>query len=114
MNRIKTVGILVVLLITIFAVTGCGKQKVIDADRIVEHEGLLYEMYSKKPFTGKFVKYFHNGVKKTESSCRDGKLHGKVTNWYENGQKKAEIKFHAGELVSKKRWDERGNPKPCD
>jgi len=62
---------------------------------------------------GKNTWWSQNGQKEGESEYRDGKLHGKWVLLYENGQKKYEFEYHDGKRISKKCWDENGNPKPC-
>ncbi|MFH1038588.1 MAG: hypothetical protein V1789_07985 [PVC group bacterium] len=131
----KTIKLLTVLM-AILAVTRCG-EKVVDPDQTVKRGGLLYEVHSETPFTGKVVSYYHNDQKSGEGEFRDGKPHGKMTKWYEdgqkkvasefrdgevygtltewyeNGQKKAEEEFLDGEWISRKCWDKNGKPIDC-
>ena len=71
---------------------GCG-EKVLEARHIHEHGGLMYEVNSDDPFTGKVVEYWPNGEKKTEGEVLNGMLHGKVVYWYEDGQKYNETEY---------------------
>lgn len=97
-------------LAVVFAVAGYGEQRVVKKNRLVLRGYLYYEITSEEPFTGIAVSYWPNGQKKTEYEYRDGKNHGKDIAWYENGQKMWEKEYCVGHLVSRKRWDEYGNP----
>jgi len=57
------------------------------------------------------VFYHDNGQKAWEETLKDGKWHGLSTSWYENGQKKEELTFKNGRQISRKDWDEDGNPR---
>jgi|AntAceMinimDraft_14_1070370.scaffolds.fasta_scaffold10487_4 antitoxin component YwqK of YwqJK toxin-antitoxin module len=102
----RAVSILTVL-IAIFAV-GCG-EKVVDYDKIVERDGVFYEVNSEEPFTGRAVAWYENGQKEGESVFLNGRPHGKSTGWYENGQKEVEKEARHGKRIGKtKRWKENG------
>jgi antitoxin component YwqK of YwqJK toxin-antitoxin module len=83
----RTIKGLVVLLAVLVS-AGCGS-KVVNENKLVERDGLKYEVNSEKPFTGTMVSDYPNGKKKQEREYRDGKLNGIVSNWYENGQKES-------------------------
>jgi len=71
--------------------------------------GLKYEVKSDTPFTGKYITYFKNGQKKTESNFTDGKENGLVTWWYENGQKDFEENYKFGKKTgTRTEWYENG------
>ncbi len=71
--------------------------------------GLIYETNSVTPFTGKYITYFNNGLKKSETSYTDGKENGLVTWWYENGQKKLEENYKFGKKTGlRTEWYENG------
>jgi len=57
---------------------------------LVDRNGIKYEVNSEVGFTGKYVQYFDNGQKFSETNFKNGKENGLGTGWYENGQKKSE------------------------
>ena len=81
---------------------------VVDYDQLERRDGLRY--FEEKPFTGVTVRKYPNGQKKEEGTFKDGKLHGLETGWYSNGQKSWETTYEDGQLISRKDWDEDGNP----
>ena len=132
-----------------------------DEDDLIEMDnGLWTEKFSDKPITGKVYGYFgegkhykkvyigyidngkregkwiiwyDNGKKKSETTYKDGKGDGLSTDWYENGQKSYEFTFKDGQpdglwtgwyengqkkyehtlkdgkLISEKEWNEDGS-----
>ena len=104
-----------------------------DGSKLVEIDGLFYEINSETPFTGAAVSKDENGQKASEGTIKDGKAEGLQTWWHENGQKQAEYTFKDGKLeglmtqwhkngqksseatwkdgmpVSETKWDEEGN-----
>ena len=104
----RAVSILAVL-IAIFAV-GCGGEKVVDWKKIVERDGLIYEVNSEEPFTGRVVSYHSNGKKESEAEYHNGKWHGKGITWYEDGHMEIYCKYHDGKRISAKGWGEDGFP----
>lgn len=59
--------------------------------------GLKFEINQIKPFTGKYVTYYQNGPKKTETHFLDGNQSGLKITWYENGVKETEEYYLFGE-----------------
>lgn len=125
---------MVIVLGVAFTLAGvCEEQKVVEADKLMRREGLLYEINTEEPFTGiavsywpsgevesesewrdgkphgKNIRWYENGQKRREIEFRDGEFHGKWTVWYENGQKKEETEFHDDKLIGRKEWDRDGN-----
>ncbi len=80
----KALGVAMVLMAAL-VVAGCGEQRVVELDKLLERSGLMYEINAEEPFTGTAVSYWPNGQKREEAEVRDGKL------------------------LSYKRWDEDGN-----
>lgn len=134
MKVLNTAAVMAVIL----AVSGCALTKgpgVLEGDRLVERDGLWYEVDAGEPFTGTMVEYWPGGGKQAEAELVGGRVHGKVTEWYEdgrkaseteyregelhgkavgwdeNGQKQAVVEFSAGEEVGRQEWDEEGNEK---
>jgi major membrane immunogen (membrane-anchored lipoprotein) len=71
--------------------------------------GLKYEINSLTPFTGKYITYYNNGQKQTESNFTEGKENGLVTSWYENGQKTLEENYKFGKKTGlRTEWHEKG------
>lgn len=93
---------------------GCGKLKVVEADKLLERGGLFYEINSEKPFTGRAVEYWSSEQKKWEAEYRAGKLHGVFIQWHENGQREMESEWRNGELIEGQCWDAEGSPKECE
>jgi antitoxin component YwqK of YwqJK toxin-antitoxin module len=53
--------------------------------------------------------WYGNGQLASEETTCLGRRHGYCREWYGNGQLKSERLFEHGFVVSRKRWDERGN-----
>jgi len=85
-------------------ISGCSSDQNNDTEErvtanIEKHaNGLAYEYNQKKPFTGIFVGFDHNGGKKAEIHFKNGKQNGTAKMWYENGQQSHEIYFYDGKL----------------
>ncbi len=133
MTKVMSVAL---AMMTLLAAGGCAliKEPVVDGGMLVERDGLWYELDSEKPFTGMMAEYWPGGEKKAEGELLDGQVNGKVIEWYEgggmksqteyrggelqgtaigwyeNGRKQAEVEFVDGEEVSRREWDEEGNP----
>ena len=96
----------------VLLVAGCGSEKAIDFEQLVERDGIYYENNSEVGFTGWAVTTYENGQKKYEGAFKDGKRNGEDTGWYENGQKKYEGTCKNGEWVGKRTaWYENGQKK---
>ena len=78
-------------------IVGCSKP--VDERQLVERGGLMYEVNTDKPFSGKTFVTYRNGQNIVKGSWKGGKLDGKRTSWYENGQKKYEVTYKDGEKV---------------
>jgi len=65
-----------------------------------ETGGIIYLPNKTKPFTGKNLCKYENGLKKSEGNFKDGKKDGMRTSWNENGQKEAEAMYKDGECIS--------------
>ena len=93
----------------VLLIAGCGSEKVINLEQLVERDGIWYEVNSEVGFTGRAVTTYENGQKKYEGTCKNGEWVGKRTAWYENGQKKYEATSKNGEMEGKhSQWYENG------
>ena len=70
-------------LLLVVGMVGCGET--VDAAKLVERGGLMYEGDSETPLTGV------------------------VVSKHDNGQKAREATYNDGKLVSETKWDEEGN-----
>lgn len=54
-------------------------------DKLVERDGVTYQLDSDEPFTGRSVRFYENGKLENETDYKDGKKNG-LSEWYwENG-----------------------------
>jgi len=65
-------------------------------DTLERRNDLAYEVNTKQPFTGKYIIYYKNGIKKQEIDFKDGKYHGYEINWHENGQIQSKLSTKNG------------------
>lgn len=111
LRRHEPISMLAILL-AVLAMAGCGEKKVVDVSKLIERDGLKFEINSEKPFTGRTIEYFPNGQKKYEGEYRDGKPEGKWAFWYKNGQKWTEFECRDGKPDGKSTtWYENGQKK---
>ena len=98
----------IAIVITGVFIYSCEKE--VSSDKLVERNGLTYELNSETPFSGKSVEFFEGGEVKRESrSYKDGLMHGVSIEWYENGQKKIEQIFEKGQKNGAMRlWHDNG------
>ena len=86
-------------------ISGCSSDQNNDTEErvtasIEKHaNGLAYEYNQKKPFTGLFVGFDHNGGKKAEIHFKNGKQNGTAKMWYENGQQSHETNDTSGKIL---------------
>ena len=67
-----------------------------------ETGGIIYLPSKTKPFTGKNLCKYENGLKKSEGNFKDGKKDGKRTSWNENGQIEAEVNYKEEDSIEYK------------
>ena len=66
--------------------------------------------YAKDGLPNGLCRSWHeNGQLHSEFNFKDGKVDGSVTGWHENGQLQEESNYKDGILISKKRYDKKGN-----
>ena len=114
--------------------SGDEKPGFVDFKNLEERNGLTYEKGESDPFTGKGKAFFPDSKPMKEVEFVDGKEHGVMITWYENGKMSYRANFVGGEYdgkvttwttngvqqsvtvfkngneVSRKNWDEKGNP----
>lgn len=72
----------------------CAQKEEINDLMTQNRDGLVYKINQAKPFTGKVIAYYENGLKRIEATYQSGKKNGAFTEWYENGQAKFEGNFN--------------------
>jgi len=75
----------VLLISSLFLVSCTGDQKEIDAERLVERQGMAFEINQEEPFTGRYVDFHKNGQLKSKGQFLEGKKVGVHEKYYENG-----------------------------
>lgn len=73
-----------------------GQERVIAPDRFESREGLVYEVGSAMPFTGKILYPYEDGSPKMSRQYREGLAEGLVQLWYVNGRLRSETSYVAG------------------
>ena len=94
-----------------FWMTGCGKKKsapapkaqpnaVVVSDALVfdEDNGLVYQVGSSEPFTGKAVWFHPGGQLQQETTYQNGKEHGSEIWWHEDGSRAGQSQYVDGVL----------------
>jgi antitoxin component YwqK of YwqJK toxin-antitoxin module len=74
-------------LLTIFSLvllSSCSNE--VPSDRLVERNGITYEVNSQTPFTGNAVRYHQNGQFFFKQYYKDGKREGFWETFHDNGQ----------------------------
>ncbi len=123
MRCVKAVGVLAGVATCILVLAGCGKKEV-HVSKLVERDGLFYEVNSEKPFTGAAVRFDDAGHKYAETKYIDGvearstlwywnrqtavnyeywdgKAKGKLIYWFENGHRMGEAELRNGQIEGK-------------
>ena len=90
-------------------IVGCDGDP-IDADKLVERDGMTYEINSEVGFTGRAIGTHKNGQRAVEATFKDGKPVGKWVEWHKNGQEKLQVNYNQNGMIEGKRieWDENG------
>ena len=73
------------ILLCIFLLSACAPSEV-PSDKLVERNGIKYEINSQIPFTGVGVRYWDNGQLVAKQTYKDGKKHGLYEYYLTNGQ----------------------------
>jgi len=64
----------------------CSPPPEIPTNKLVERQGITYEVNSTTPFTGTSIEFFENGQPKEKRDYKDGKEDGPYEMYHENGQ----------------------------
>ena len=98
------------LIIFSLLLTSVSWSKSIDSKDLVKRDGLYYEKFTDKPFTGKVTglkqgkikkgkikgkwnEYWENGILKKTYTIKKGKKEGEQIEYYENGQLEFKVNF---------------------
>ena len=81
------------LIIFSLFLTSVSWSKDVDIKDLVERDGIYYEKFSDKPFTGKVI-----GIK--QGYLIDGKQDGKWLEFYKNGELESKLNFKDGKYES--------------
>ena len=73
------------VLLCLFLLSACAPSEV-PSDRIVERNGIKYEINSQRPFTGVLTEYHRNGQLSYSVTYKDGEAHGHLERYHKNGQ----------------------------
>ena len=73
------------VLLCVFLLSACAPSEV-PYDKLLERNGLKYEINSQTGFTGVATVYYENGQLDTKATYKDGKLNGIYEEYYEDGQ----------------------------
>tara|TARA_B100001029_G_scaffold177224_1_gene181499 strand:- start:344 stop:1444 length:1101 start_codon:yes stop_codon:yes gene_type:complete len=84
------------LITSIFFISCCSYEKEVSKDRLVERNGVAYEVNSEMPFIGVAVSYYENGQLQEKTAFKDGVRHGTYEQYYENGQLEYKINYVEG------------------
>lgn len=87
------------LLLAALSLTIAACSREVDASKLVERQGVYYEVNSTTPFSGTLVSYHDNGQLEEKTQLRDGLLHGKSSLFFPNGQLQDVAEFEAGKIV---------------
>ena len=91
------------VLLCIFLLSACAPSEV-PSDKILERNGIKYEINSQIPFTGVVTEYWENGQLMFKTTFKDGELNGIFVEYYENGQLQFKDTYKDGELNGPSEW----------
>jgi uncharacterized protein (TIGR02145 family) len=84
-------------------------QNIVSSSKLVERQGIVYQINSDIPFTGNTLSTYPSGQKELEGSYFKGKKTGKWLTWASNGQKTSEEYYNNGIPNGRfNRWLENG------
>lgn len=95
MKTFRLMGFIVVVAILGLSCSKSGRE--ITSEQLQKRrDNLYYAVNEEKPYSGKVVKLYKSGQKRTERTFKNGKLHGLSSEWNFDGQKKAEVSYQNG------------------
>ena len=89
MNRI-------LIILSLVFLSGYSYSQKIAPRKLVERQGVTYQINSQTPFTGTVVDYHDNGQLKWKWNYRDGKQDGLEESYYDNGQVRSKGTYKDG------------------
>ena len=75
----------------------CSQEPEILSDKLVERQGITYEVNSQTPFTGSKVSYHENGQLEYKGNYKNGEQDGLVESYHKNGQLYKKENYKDGE-----------------
>ena len=91
------------ILLCVFLLSACAPSEV-PSDKLVERNGIRYEINSQIPFTGVSTEYHENGQLDSKITYKDGELNGLAEGYDENGQLKSKGNFKDGKFNGLSKW----------
>ena len=85
------------VLLCIFLLSACAPSEV-PSDKILERNGIKYEINSQIPFTGVSTDYYENGQLEYKKTFKNGVENGLSEDYSANGQLKQKVTYKDGEL----------------
>ena len=85
------------VLLCVFLLTACAPSEK-PGDKLVERNGITYEVNSQTPFTGASIEYYEYGQLNEKIDYKDGMEHGLREYYDENGQIEVIANYKDGEL----------------
>jgi antitoxin component YwqK of YwqJK toxin-antitoxin module len=73
-----------ILLLSLLVLTACAKPDVL-ADKLDKRNGIIYQVDSDEPFTGRSMRFYENGQLENTTDYKDGKKDGLSVWFWENG-----------------------------
>ena len=87
------------LIITaLMLIVGCSSPEPINAEKLIEEDGLMYHPDTKELYSGNVFKKYLGGKSQLEGSYKDGKRDGLWTEWFRDGQKWEEGTYKDGKI----------------
>ena len=84
------------VLLCIFLLSACAPSEV-PSDKLLERNGIKYEINSQIPFSGVSTDYYENGQLRGKETYKDGVKNGLSEEYYEDGQLAAFLGYKDGE-----------------
>ena len=82
----------------------------VPSDKLVERDGITYEVNSTTPFTGSSVGYYDNGQLQRKDNYKNGKLDGPYETFHDNGQLEQRGNYKNGKMDGLREYfDKDGN-----
>jgi hypothetical protein len=91
------------ILLCIFLLSACAPSEV-PSDKLVERNGITYEINSQRPFTGVSTEYQENGQLAEKVNWVDGEVNGLAESYHENGQLAYKGNFKDGKFNGLSKW----------